>query len=387
MIRLRTVRFSRSNEGAVGIIGGGNSAHALAAYLAQRGYAPHLFVRAPEKVPELARAKLLRATGAIEGLFAVPMVTGSMEELLAACSTVFICTVATAYRDVARQMAPYLTDTHEVVVFSSKLFGSLQLSRAIDAHHGVQPDLIAETDALFAARLQSDGSVHVRGIKKWNLAATPAPQDMQRGVELVQRFFPQVERAASLVQRGLTDFGALVHPLTVLVNANRVDRGESFLFYMDGFTPRTAALIETLESEFRGIAAAYGSSLISARELLDRYYGCDTSGTLLHAMRTVPNYQTSIAPTQLDHRYLREDVTCTLLPAHQLAKKAKVDVPVLDSIVALARVLLGSALFTDCRDLASLGLADLSAAEISERLQMPGPRSREQESPRYELVS
>ena len=62
MIRLRTVRFSRSNEGPVGIIGGGNSAHALAAYLAQRGYAPHLFVRAPHKVPELARAKLLRAT-------------------------------------------------------------------------------------------------------------------------------------------------------------------------------------------------------------------------------------------------------------------------------------------------------------------------------------
>ncbi|HSI03183.1 MAG TPA: NAD/NADP octopine/nopaline dehydrogenase family protein, partial [Myxococcota bacterium] len=265
MIRLRTVRFPRSNEGPVGIVGGGNSAHALAAYLAQRGYAPHLFVRTPRKIAAVATTKLLRATGAIDGLFAVPMVTSSMEELLSICPTVFVCTVATAYRDVARQMAPYLTSAHEIIVFSSKLFGSLELARAIDAHGGAQPDLIAETDALFAARLQDDGSVHVRGIKKWNLAATPAAEDMERGVALLQRFFPQVERAANLVQRGLTDFGALVHPLTVLVNANRVDRGESFLFYMDGFTPRTAALIEALEAEFRSIAGAYGSSLISAR--------------------------------------------------------------------------------------------------------------------------
>ncbi len=385
MFRLRTVRFPRSNEGPVGIIGGGNSAHALAAYLAQRGYAPHMFVRSPHKVATLAKAKLLRATGAIDGLFAIPMVTGSIEELAAACPTIFVCTVATAYRDVARQLAPYLTAAHEVIVFSSKLFGSLELARAFDEYGGAEPGLIAETDALFAARLQRDGSVHVRGIKKWNLAATPRPEDMQRGVELVQRFFPQVERATNLVQRGLTDFGALVHPLTVIVNASRVDRGESFLFYVDGFTPRTAALVEALEAEFQAIAAAYGSSLISARNLLDRYYGCDASGTLLNAMRTVPNYQTSVSPTELDHRYLREDVSCTLLPAHQLARKAMLEVPVLDSVVALARVLLGTEAFASARTLTSLGWDALSASEIREQLHPPAPRAREGQ--RYELVS
>lgn len=384
MIRLRTASLPRSPEGSVGIVGGGNSAHALAAYLAKHGSVPHIYARNPAKLADLAQSHRLRATGVVDGLFAVARVTGSPAELLADCKTVFICTVATAYTDVARQLAPHITPEHELIVFSSKLFGSVEVASALERLGSTRPSIIVETDALIAARLQPDGSITMRGIKGWNLAATPNPADMERGTALVQRFFPQVEQAVNLVHRGLTDFGALVHPLTVLANVNRVDRGESFLFYVDGFTPRTAALLEALESELAAIARAFGASLIPARELLDRYYGCHTNGTLLDAMRSVPNYRTSVAPPQLDHRYLQEDVSCTLVPARELARKAGLETPMLDAVVSMAGVLLGPEVLRDARTLARLSLGDLDADELRDRF---NGRQKPARATRYELVS
>lgn len=108
------------------------------------------------------------------------------------------------------------------------------------------------------------------------------------------------------------------------------------MFYCEGFTDRTIVLMETLEKEFQSVAKAYNTKLLPAKEWLKNYYGCDDS-SLLKAMCTVPNYQTSQAPNKLNHRYLKEDVSCTLVPMHYLAKLAGIETPVADSVVTFAQ--------------------------------------------------
>lgn len=346
-----------------GVVGAGNSAHALSCYLARQGHRVYLYARRAQQLAHLGPLPRLRASGQIEGTFPLAG-AGSDPRLLAQeCSTLFVCTTATAYPNVIEQIGPFLHGGHTLILFSSKLCGSLEVERCL-LQLGKPEVAVIETDALFACRLQADHSIWVRGFKGWNLFCSPRLSQTQAHRALIQRFFPQLEPAHNLLHRGLSDFGALAHALTVLVNVNSVDRGDPFLFYYQGFTENTVVLLEQLDGEFQSLARAYGCALLSASQLLHRYYQCET-GSLLQAMRTVPNYRHSLAPTTLSTRYLSEDVSCTLVPAQQLARLAGLETPMLDSIVAMASVLHRVDYRQQGRTLEKLGWGGCSAQEIN----------------------
>jgi opine dehydrogenase len=345
-----------------GIVGAGNSAHALASYLVNQGHDVHIYARNPDKIEHLRKQRAIRATGRLEGTFPLCWAGSDPKTFAQSCPTIFICTTTNDYPDVVAQIGPYLEAGHEVVLFSSKFAGCILVDHQLQRlrRSGVK---VVETDALFACRLQPDRSIWVRGMKEWTLYSSPRASLTAANREVVERFFPGLDAADNVVQRGLTDFGALTHALTVLVNVNNIDRNNSFLFYHEGFTERTVALLEALEKEFRAVAEAYDTTVIPASQLLNRYYGCQTS-SLLEAMRTVPNYRFSVSPESLHTRYIHEDVPCTLVPVSQLAHLAEVPVPVLDSVISMASVIAGVDFMSTGRTLELLGWGDYGAGEI-----------------------
>ncbi|MBP7862380.1 NAD/NADP octopine/nopaline dehydrogenase family protein [bacterium] len=357
--------FSPANH-PVAIVGSGNSGLALSSYLAQQGYPVHLLARSLDKVSSLAENMSVKSVGKVEGEFELASVTTSPAESVAKSRTIFIATVTTVYADIARMLAPHLKDGQEIVLFSSKFAGSVEFSNVL-AQCGVDCKrrniTVIETDALFACRIQEDGCVWIRGFKDWTLFSAPTLSQTISGRKIIQRFFPRLEQADNIIQRGLTDFGAVAHTITMLANMNKVDRAEPFLFYHEGFTERTIKLMEKLESEFRSVAEAYGTTLIPMPELLNRYYGCDTS-SLYNALRTVPNYRYSQAPMELHHRYIIEDVSCSHVPIQGLARKAGLSTPVLDSVICFAQTLLDIDFEGGGRNLSKLGWADLTRDEI-----------------------
>lgn len=350
----------------VGIIGGGNSARALAAYLSSQGHRVSMLVRDLNKLPDISQNLNVRASGKIEGRFNLHQVVTEPAVFFSQSDVIFVATVTTAYADVAATIAPYLDDHHKVVLFSGKLGGALLFSRALK-NAGAPPCPVLETDSLFACRIQDDESIWIRGFKKWTLFSGTCRSITEKEGGVISRFFPDLEPARNIIQRGLTDFGALAHAPVVIANMNAIDRQETFLFYYKGLTPRTVAILERIEEEFNTVAEAYGASLIPMKDLLDRYYGCDNT-TLHSAMQTVPNYRYSQSPPSLDHRFLIEDVTATLIPLQQFARLAGLAVPVVDSIVTLAGVLTGID-FSSCgRSMAQYGLEGLSYEAVSEIL-------------------
>ncbi len=348
------------------IVGSGNSGLALCSYLSQQGYPTYLLTRSLDNIEAVARNKTVISTGKVEGEFQLKEVTTDPAESVAKAKTIFIATVTTVYAEIARKLAPHLTDGQEIVLFSSKFGGSVEFSNVLFASGCKAKNItVVETDALFACRAQRDGSVWIRGFKDWTLFSAPTRSQTDAARHIIQRFFPKLEQADNIIQRGLTDFGAVAHTLTMLTNMNSVDRAEPFLFYYEGFTERTIALMEKLESEFRAVAQAYGTTLIPMPELLNLYYGCDTS-SLYNALRTVPNYRFSQSPLHLDHRYIIEDVSCSHVPIMQLARKAGVLTPVLDAVITFAETLLGIDFVGGGRNLTKLGWADMTHQEIVE---------------------
>ena len=344
----------------VGVVGSGNIARALAAQLASRGHRVRLYARDAAKLEDVRSAGSITATGMLEGTFPVESVTGDVTRA-ADCSTIVIATVTTAYEDVAAALGPALDPDHLVVTFSSKLFGSVLVDRCLAEHGAPSTVDVVETDSILAARVLDDGTVALAR-KGWNLLSGPREAAVDEHLPFLADVFPGLEKATNLVHRGVNDFGALAHVVISYANLSKIDRGEPVLFYEEGLSERTVALLERMEGEFAAVAKAYDAELVPMTEVLDRYYGvlgCDTS-SLLAAMRSVLVYKGVKAPTSVDDRLLYEDVSSTLVPLRALAAKAGVETPMVDAMVTMASTVAGQDFRQTGRTLDRLGLDGMS---------------------------
>ncbi len=352
----------------IGVVGAGGEGRAVAAHLAARGLSVHLCTRDLSAVEEIARRREIVASGVLDGRFPLREVTTDPASL-AGRAVVLVATVTTAYPEVAVRLARHLRPGQVVVLFSSKLCGSVEFAYALAAAGAPDVDVV-ETDALFAARPSGTGGVTVLGAKGWNLiSGTPAAVGRRAG--LLREWFPMLEVARNPVERGLHDFGAVAHVPIALANLGTIDRAEELLFYVEGVSHRTIALLERTEAEFAAVARAYGARLLPMTEVFDRYYGCPAT-TLLDALRTVEPYRTIAAPTSLDHRFLTEDIRSTLVPLQALARCAGVATPMVDAAITIMSVLGGEDFRRTGRTLARLGWDGLGHDGIRRRLRSGG---------------
>lgn len=366
MVQVET--SSKRPDRAIGVVGTGPTACAIACHLVKLGHRVRLLVHDPARRAWLDRTRgVFVATGAMEGRFEIEHYGDDPEAFAASVDTIFFATVVSAYPHVVRLLAPHLRAHHRVILFSSKLAGSVHVTRML-ADAGAPPISVGETDALFACRIRDDDTLFVLGIKRWTLFSGPTRSATREVAPLFEALLPGLAPAENVIQRGLTDFGAFSHVTIMVSNMNRISRGERFLFYYEALTEQTIIVLETVEREMRALAEAYGTTLVPMATLLDRYYGCDASHGLLTAMRTVPTYEHAVAPTALSHRFLREDISCTVGLMQELAGRAKVPMPTVDAVVHLANVLLGEDLRVGGRDLAALGWQGLSREAIVEAI-------------------
>jgi opine dehydrogenase len=349
----------------IGVVGAGGEGRAVAAYLAARELPVHLYTRDPRAVGEMARGRRIVASGMLAGRFPLRAVTGDPADL-AGCAVVLVATVTTAYPEVAARLAPHLSAGQVVVLFSGKLCGSVEFAHALAAAGAPDVDVV-ETDALFAARPSGTGGVTVLGAKRWNLISGSSPDAVGRHSGMLREWFPGLEVARNPVERGLHDFGAVAHVPIALANLGTIDRAEELLFYVEGVSSRTIALLERTEAEFAAVARAYGARLLPMTEVLDRYYGCPAT-TLLDALRTVEPYRTITAPTSLDHRFLTEDIRSTLVPLQALARCAGVATPMVDAAITIMSVLGGEDFRRTGRTLRRLAWDGLGYDAILRRL-------------------
>ena len=348
----------------VGVIGSSNSAWAVSSYLSGSGYDVYILVRNFDRVKVIAEKKEIKAYGKLNGTFKIKEVTADEENFINSVDTIFICTVTTAYIDIMERISTYLREGQEIILFSSKLGGVLEVTNYLQKKK-IKGIKVIETDAIFACRITDPETVWIRGWKEWTLYSSETYSKTLENAYIIKRFFPKLESAKNFLQRGLTDFGAMSHATIMLANMNSVDRKEKFLFYYEGFTKNTISLLEKIEKERDEVGRAYNTKFISLRELLDKYYCC-LEDNLYNTLTHVPNYNKSVAPDTLNHRFILEDVSCSLVPTYYLARVANIKTPLIDSIINIFSILLRRNFLKEGRTLERLGLEGKSRKEIIE---------------------
>jgi opine dehydrogenase len=130
-------------------------------------------------------------------------------------------------------------------------------------------------------------------------------------------------------------------------------------------TESVGRLIEAVDNERLAIAAALGVTILSEPALGVRQ-GYMREENYSTGYSTAPGFLGIKAQSQLDHRYLSEDVGWSLIFLTDLAARLGVPTPVMDSVITIASVVLARDFRGEgTRTVSTLGLDGLSREELA----------------------
>lgn len=352
----------------VTIVGGGNGARTAAAEFGIAGHEVTLY-QIPALMHELAtiaETGEIVAEGVIEGRGPV-RVEPDLARAVADADVILIV-VPTIYQVTYTDMLiPVLRDGTNIVLMPGSL-GSLEVAQRF-REAGVTADVtISEIAALpYATRITGPDRVHVFGRRRYvSIGVFPAIA-ADRVLPVMADLYPGIQHMANVLEAGLNNPNPTLHCLGVLLSASRIEysHGE-FYYYEEGMTPHVCRAIEAIDAERVAIGAALGTSVLSLR---DTYHvmGYGPKGdSFWSVIRGVAALNGIKGPTEIDSRYLTEDVPIGLTIYSQLGRQVGVDTRVMESVITLAGVLLSRDFVAEGRTMQRCGIDDMSVDHLLE---------------------
>ena len=354
----------------VAVLGAGNGGVASAFDFAQHGHEVALF--APEEygtnVVAVDAAGGITATGGLEGFAPVRYSGHDAGRALEGAELVVVVGPAYSTEPLAAAAGPHLADGMAVLVCPGSCAGAIAFKRAAGLALEDDKILVGETSTLpYAVRVTKPGAINVYlKLATGVFLAALSRTGTTRLLDLVKDVWPAVEPADSVFQTTLQNGNPVIHPAVTLLNAGLLERTRGgFLFYEDGVTIGVGRLIEAVDRERIAIADRLGVTILSDPELGMRQ-GYMREANYSTGYSTAPGFLGIGAQSELDHRYLTEDVGYSLVFLTDLAARLGVPTPVIDAVIAIASVVLARDFRAEGkRTLATLGLDGLTPDQIA----------------------
>jgi opine dehydrogenase len=351
------------------VLGAGAGGLAVAYEWASGGHDVSLFSHEDhaEGVRAVRERGGIKAQGLVEGFARVTAATTDAAEALKDADTVFVVTPAYATEIMGRAARDHLRPGMTVVVCPSSSVGSLAFKTGAGLDLRDQDVLVGEMGTLPYAVRAEDGVARIFHRFDRGLYVAAAPRaGTARLLEVVRQAYPRAEEAAGIFQTTLQNGNPVIHPAVTLLNAALIERtGGDFMFYEDGVTPATGNLMEAVDRERMAVASALGVTILSEPEIgVQQGYMREANYTTGYS--TAPGFRGIKAQSQLDHRYLTEDVGYSLVFVTDLARHLDVPTPVMDAVIEIASVVLRRDFRAEgARTMERMGLAGLSREQLA----------------------
>ena len=355
----------------VAVLGAGNGGCATAADLANRGFETRLYSRSEKTLaPLLQRGGIELVEASQESLGRPDLITTVLEEAVTGADLVTIAAPAVAHAFMTRSLAPLLTEDQIVHLNPGQTGGSLHFVHELRLAGCRVPVRCCETVTLTCiCRMAGAARVEVyRRTANLGCAAFPAVH----GPEILPEMavvFPNVVPARNVLDTGLSNINAIMHPAGMVGNAGWIEQhGGAMLFYREALSPSVARMIEGVDRERLAIVHALG---LPPRTFVEIFHGAGltsdaalASGNVYQATQESEPNKTIVAPTTHDHRYVHEDVGYGLVPMAELAALLGIDTPVIDALITLASEMNRTDYRRTGLTLADMGLEGTSPAEL-----------------------
>jgi opine dehydrogenase len=354
----------------VAVLGAGNGGVAAAFDFAQHGHEVALYAT-PEfgsNVVAVAEAGGIAASGDLRGFTPVRYSGHDAAEALSGAELVLVVGPAYSTEALAAIAAPHLEDGTAVLVCPGSCAGAIAFKRAAGLALDEQRVIVGETSTLpYAVRVTEPGVVKVFLKLRAGLYLAGLPRAAtDRLHDLVKDVWPAVEKADSVLQTTLQNGNPVIHPAVTLLNTGLLERtGGDFLFYEEGVTASVGRLIEAVDRERQAIAAGVGVTILS-EPALGVKQGYMREENYSTGYSTAPGFLGIRGQSELDHRYLTEDVGYSLVFLTDLASRLGVPTPVMDSLITVASVVLDRDFRAEGkRTVTSLGLDGMSPEQLA----------------------
>jgi opine dehydrogenase len=354
----------------VAVLGAGNGGVASAFDFAQHGHEVSLYAT-PEfgtNVVAVDAAGGITASGDLEGFAPIRYSGHDAGEAMDGAELVVLVGPAYSTEAHAAVAGHHLTEGMAVLVCPGSCAGAIAFKRSAGLELDDDRFIVGETSTLpYAVRVTDPGVINVFLKLTTDVYLAGLPRNgTDRLYELVKDVWPAVEKAESVFQTTLQNGNPVIHPAVTLLNAGLLERtGGNFLFYEDGVTEGVGRLIEAVDNERLAIAGALGVTVLSEPEIGIRQ-GYMLEHNYSTGYSTAPGFLGIKAQSELDHRYLTEDVGYSLVFMADLAARLGVATPVIDSVIAIASVVLARDFRgAGVRTLKTLGLDGLSPEELA----------------------
>lgn len=364
----------------IAVLGGGHGCYAAAADLAEQGHEVRMWRRdAAAFAPVLASRRITLRD--IKGKRDVPIAHASTDigEVVRGADLLLLPIPATAQIDIARAMAPHVSDG-QVAFLAPGTFGSYAMLKAMRDAGSKARVVFAETGTLpYLTRKHGPAEVAITiRAKRLPTGAFPS-RDSEHALRVIRAAYPSVEPIEDALSGALMNAGPIIHPPLILMNAGPLDlfaqvqAGTKLLtkvpanvialgkwdIHNEGTQPAIRRVTDRLDGERIAIRKAIGYGPehfpLSDHYTSDRWMYGDAHDRLTDS----GDWRESIDLTR--HRYMREDVEYGLAFLVSMARWTGVDANVARGLLAL-----GSAINTadferdGPRTIERLGLAGLS---------------------------
>jgi opine dehydrogenase len=355
----------------VAVLGAGNGGCAAAADLTLRGYEVRLFSRSESTLMPIAKRGGIDLVEDGAEKFAAPFFVGpDLPPAVNGADLIIIAAPSVAHEYLAKSLARQLVDGQRVLLNPGHTGGSLHFAHMLRGFGCRAKIKLCETVTLtYICRMPQPARVEIyRRTTNLRCAAFPGKESAEL-VKEIEKIYPNVVLAENVLETGLLNINAIMHPAGMLGNAGWIEKsGGDFYYYREGITPSIAAWIEAVDRERLEIVKRLG---LKPLRFVDIFYQAGltseearASGSIYRAIHESEPNRTIKSPATLDHRYIKEDVGYGLVPMAEIGRLLGVETPVIDALIRLASVISRTDYRTDGLTLDKMGLAQVRSRDL-----------------------
>lgn len=357
----------------VSVLGSGNGGCALAAEWALAGHEVSMFdfKEFPINIEAINKNGGIYSEGYVDGFAKLKYAGHNIEEAISSAEVIFIVGPAFSTEPFARACKPYLKDGQIVIICPSSCGGSVIFKNELNLDISDDSIIVADTSTLpYACRIIEPGKVKVfwRLTGGFFVAALPSKHN-EKVYQIVKSVYEFALPAKNALQTTLQNANPVIHPAVSLLNAGLIERTNGdFYFYEEGVTPAVGRLMRAIDNERVAVGEKLGITVIPDNKLgvMQGYMEDDTYET---GYSTANGFKGIKAQSQLDHRYINEDVGYGLVFISELGKQINVPTPVIDSMINVVSAVMNRDYKKErARTMKSMGLGHYSAEELNEIL-------------------
>jgi opine dehydrogenase len=271
---------------------------------------------------------------------------------------------AFAHAALMADIAPYIGANQVVIVHTATALTSLILAKHL-SNRDIRPVIVDLSTSVCTSRKSGPTSVKVAPLKAGvDLAALPADRTAEAMAFMKELFGDLFSSRENILSVSVNNHNAVYHVPTLIGSLAHVERGDDWNIWANT-TPLIARYIDRLDAERLGVAKAYGVAGVPVGDYIRRSVGVqgdDLAQVFAAAAVKRPN---PTGPKSLDDRYVTEDIPYGLVFFAELAKAARVRMPLTEQLTAFASAVFNRDFASEGSSLKDLGLTGLTVPEIS----------------------